>query len=193
MTVDIYDEAGSLDYDKAREAVKASSHVSNDAIRSRQLDEIATAAVIDIAASLNIVALEASLAIGPLDTDNVSQLYGLTDRDGSDTGVTEDEVDEATRDFLVVTDLVHVVGDTEPGEVVGLGFDQGEAYADVAFVGEKQERFYTRNLVRIIGDEAPEEVVEEIADAVAAEIPEDPDEDFDEAPVKKSGKKGSKK
>ena len=132
MTVDIYDEAGSLDYDKAREAVKASSHVSNDAIRSRQLDEIATAAVIDIAASLNIVALEASLAIGPLDTDNVSQLYGLTDRDGSDTGVTEDEVDEATRDFLVVTDLVHVVGDTEPGEVVGLGFDQGETYADRA-------------------------------------------------------------
>lgn len=192
MTVDIYDEAGSLDYDKAREAVKASSHVSNDAIRSRQLDEIATAAVIDIAASLNIVALEASLAIGPLDTDNVSQLYGLTDRDGSDAGVTEDEVDEATRDFLVVTDLVHVVGSTEPGEVVGLGFDQGEAYADVVFVGGKQERFYIRNLVRIIGDEAPEGVVEEIADAVAAEIPEDPDDDF-EAPVKKSGKKGSKK
>ena len=192
MTVDIYDEAGSLDYDKAREAVKASSHVSNDAIRSRQLDEIATAAVIDIAASLNIVALEASLAIGPLDTDNVSQLYGLTDRDGSDAGVTEDEVDEATRDFLVVTDLVHVVGSTEPGEVVGLGFDQGETYADVVFVGGKQERFYIRNLVRIIGDEAPEEVVEEIADAVAAEIPEDPDDDF-EAPVKKSGKKGGKK
>jgi len=183
--MDIYDDEGNLDYEKARTETRATGKMLDERQRGVRLDEITTAAVIDIAASLSVIALEASVALGSIEGGSVTPLVGLTDDE-------PEEVTEATRDFLVVTDLVHVVGDTEPGEVVGLGFDQGEAYADVAFVGEKQERFYTRNLVRIIGDEAPEGVVEEIADAVAAEIPEDPDDDF-EAPVKKSGKKGSKK
>lgn len=141
---DIYTEEGGLDYDAARESLKTNRLVTNEKAARARVAEITAAALLDIAGSLNVLAIEATLAMPEILTDEEAQA----------------ESDE-TRDFLVIGDLVHVADDTEPGEVTKLGFDQGEAFADVAFANGHADRYYVRNLVRIVGDEAPPEVVED--------------------------------
>ena len=124
--MNIYDEDGALDYEKARAEVKTAADIGDERTVTRRLNEIRTAAAVDIAASLGMLALQAALAIGE------AQVVVADDDE-------PDEQTEVDRDFLVVGDLVRVIGGTDPGEVVKLGFDQGEMYADVAFVDGQQE------------------------------------------------------
>jgi hypothetical protein len=124
-----------FDPDSAAEELARTEAMGSDAHR-RAVARISTAALIDIAASLRILAAEVVFS-GVLDD--------------ADTEPTVDApIAEETRDFFVEGDTVRVIGDdTEPGEVVGLGFDQGEAYANVEFAGG-QERYYVRNLERVV-------------------------------------------
>ena len=176
--MNIYDEDGALDYEKARAEVKTAADIGDERTVARRLSEIRTAAAVDIAASLGMLALQAALAIGEAQVENDDEPAEQT---------------EADRDFLVVGDLVRVIGWTDPGEVVKLGFDQGETYADVTFVNGQQERFYTRNLQRIIGD-APEGLAERVIETLkqedAALDEGDPADEFEDAPAKpKKGKR----
>lgn len=177
--MNIYDEDGALDYEKARAEVKTAADIGDERTVTRRLTEIRTAAAVDIAASLGMLALQAALAIGEARVENDDE---------------PDEQTEVDRDFLVVGDLVHVTGGTEPGEVVRLGFDQGEMYADVTFAEGQQERFYTRNLQRIIGDAYTDTVAERVIETLEQEesaLDEgDPADEFEDAPAKpKKGKR----
>jgi hypothetical protein len=135
--MNIYDENGELDIDAARRENDATAAIHGLDVRRTRYAELQIAALLDIAGSLRVVALEAGIALGidePTPTD-------------------EPEPDpEAFYGFFVVGDLVTVVGDTTPGEIVRLGFDQGEPFADVDFAESKGVRYYTRNLERLVGD-----------------------------------------
>lgn len=143
--MDIYDDAGELDIDKARRALDETGAIHSADTRRSRVAEIQIATLLDIAGSLRVVALEAGAAMGYDATRDIA-LIGY------------DDIDDATRDFLVVGDLVHVVGDTAPGEVMSLGFDEGDPYAIVDFAEAKGVRYYVRNLERLVGDVAEEHV-----------------------------------
>lgn len=136
--MDIYDDEGDLDFGKARQSLEATPAINAADVRRARYAELQIAATLDIAASLRVLALEALLAMPG----------------GEEPDVDTEPVTEETRDFLVEGDLVTVVGDTAPGEVVKLGWDQGEIFADVAFAEGRRERFYVRNLERLVGDRA---------------------------------------
>jgi catechol 2,3-dioxygenase-like lactoylglutathione lyase family enzyme len=133
-----------FDPDSAAEELARTEAMGSDAHR-RAVARISTAALIDIAASLKILAAEVVFS-GVLDPADIEPTVDVP-------------ITESTRDFLVKGDIVRVIGgDAEPGEVVGLGFDQGEAYANVEFAGG-QERYYVRNLERLHEAPEPGEVV----------------------------------
>lgn len=152
----LYDPERGLDLALAARELDAQRHVSNETAARRKVAEINAFALLDIAGSLRILAAESATYL------DSTEALAATDP--------VDEPDEATRDFLVVGDLVHVIDDTEPGEVTRLGFDQGEAYAEVAFANGHADRFYVRNLVRIIGDEAEDEALEAVVDSTLAAL-----------------------
>lgn len=72
--------------------------------------------------------------------------------DGTDG---DDAEPDGPRDFLLVGDLVHLVGDTALGEVVALGFDgDGAGTATVNFGdGDVRGPLYVTSLSRMVGDE----------------------------------------
>lgn len=171
--MDIYTDEGSLDYEKARAAVAASGKVTSDPIRKAQIAELQTAALIDLAESFSMVALEAMLAMPQPDAP----------APGEDLAEFEVEAGEfvRVRDFLIVGDLVHVIDDTEPGEVRRLGVDQGEVWAEVDFAnGVQGMRYFSRNLKRIIGDAPDAEFVEDVAALTALEAEQDREDELEE-------------
>lgn len=137
--MNIYDDNGELDFDAAARELDATKHITDNAgLKQRQrIATIQTAALLDIGMSLRILAAEAGAAMGL----------------GEPTVEAEPEpVDEIARDFLVVGDLVHLIGSTDPGEVVKLGSDGGDPWAEVDFATAKGVRYYWRNLERLVGD-----------------------------------------
>lgn len=141
-----------LDFAKAKYELEGVSSITNAESRRAALSELTTAALLDIAYSLRPVGAEASLALlGP----------------GVLTGP-EPEPDKPAddRDFLLVGDLVHRVDDTEPGEVVKVGFTEGETFADVAFANGSEGRYFQRDLVRLRGDNVDPEFVETTVESV---------------------------
>ena len=157
----IYDESGDIDFDAAARDLEASARIQNDGIRRDTVARIQTAALLDIAVSLRVLAAEAGAAMGlPEPAPEI------------------EPVEEIERDFLVVGDLVHLIGSTDPGEVVRVGSDNGDPWADVDFATAKGVRYYWRNLERLIGDaDSAEPFNPEVAATLNAEADGEPDLD----------------
>tara|TARA_R100000664_G_scaffold33433_1_gene50534 strand:+ start:764 stop:1378 length:615 start_codon:yes stop_codon:yes gene_type:complete len=160
-----------IDIDRARDELRRSAGIHNRDDRRAAVAEVTAAALLDIALSLRPLAAEAYAA-----------MHGAHFVQGT---VEEGPSDEE-RDFLVVGDLVHVEGDTEPGEVVKLGVDQAEVYADVHFASGADKRYWQRELVRLRGDKVEDDEGGESGDEpidygrpVHAEEVDDIDSDFD--------------
>ena len=183
--MDIYEDNGTqgvLDLGKAKHELEATSRITGETTRRERYAELTAAALLDVAYSLRSVGAEASMA-----------LLGsgfLASPDAEPAPV----VDDPNRP-LEVGDLVHVLNDTEPGEVVAVLVTEDEPSADVAFANGSSLRLFQRDLVRLRGDDGldPEfvaEVAQRVAEATgepAAPVGEDaaegyhddPDDDFE--------------
>lgn len=137
----ILNAEGDVDLDGLVAELDATARVSNTEVRRDMRATISAAALLDIAASLRILAEESAAAYqnGYADTATGEILEPLAQRDGF-AGIEPG-------------DLVHVLDDTAPGEVMKLGDDEGEAWAEVDFGAGFVARYYLRNLARLEGDD----------------------------------------
>jgi hypothetical protein len=155
-----------IDLDVAAAELKATSLIQNEGVRRARMAEISAAALVDIATSLRVIANESAAAMLP--AASVEYFEG-------EPHPGERIDDDGPRDFLLVGDIVHLVGETEPGEVESLGFDgDGNATASVNFGDGATREYYHSSLVRMVGDEGrdPEllEALIEVGDDPAGEI-----------------------
>lgn len=156
--MNIYESEGTdaiVDLRAAAAELKGSASVTNDTVRRQIVAEIQTAALLDIALSLRVVAAEARAAMPEFATE------------ATDEGPAEDD-----RDFLIVGDLVVADGMDEPGEVRGFGSSEGAMYADVLFAGGAESRVWISNLTRLVGDERDDDAMQEAAEASIAAVGE---------------------
>lgn len=147
--MNIYEDGGdAIDLEKAAAELKSTSLIQGENTRRERRAEITAAALLDVAGSLRVLANEAASAMLP--AASVEYFTG----EAAGEFVPGDESD-GPRDFLLEGDLVHLVGDTEPGEIVSLGFDgEGSGTAVVDFGdGDVRGPLYVTSLVRLVGDE----------------------------------------
>lgn len=158
--------------------------IHNDALKRLEVARISTAALIDIAGSLRVLAGEASLAM----------LGSGAFVDGGDA-----EPDSPPDDLFVEGDRVRLRDDSgSTGTIVSLGVSEGDVYADVELDDPDREpevrRYFVEYLERIVGDESVEAKGDDESD--------DPEDDFtppasaldalrdlEKKPAKKKGKK----
>lgn len=213
------DNDGRLDIDAAEHELKASSTITNDTVRRAVLATLQTAALLDIARSLRVVAADAELGImsagyGPdvTEPDDAPLERPTTAAEAERAGVPID-------DFLVEGDVVLLDGGLhgEPGEwaigeVKKLSVSEGDVVAHVDFGDGEPAKVWARGLTRVIGDERPAEATlpngepaptgDDGVPILSAES-DDPEEDFapasaldalrEVAAEKPGKKKGSKK
>ena len=176
--MDIYEDNGTqgvLDFGKAKHELEATSRITGETTRRERYAELTAAALLDVAYSLRSVGAEASMA-----------LLGSGFLAGTDAEP-EPVVDDPNRP-LEVGDLVHVLNDTEPGEVVAVLVTEDEPAADIAFANGSSLRLFQRDLVRLRGGDGldPEfvaEVAQRVAEATgepAAPVGEDAADDLDD-------------
>lgn len=155
--MDIYEDNGTqgvLDFGKAKHELEATSRITGETTRRERYAELTAAALLDVAYSLRSVGAEASMA-----------LLGSGFLTGPDAEP-EPVVDDPNR-LLEVGDLVHVLNDTEPGEVVAVLVTEDEPAADVAFANGSSLRLFQRDLVLLRDDGLDPEFVAEVAQRVA--------------------------
>ena len=160
------ESAIAIDLDVAAAELKATSLIQNDGVRRARMAEISAAALVDIATSLRVIANESAAAMLPA---------ASVDYFGEAEGFEPGGEDDGPRDFLLVGDVVHLVGQTEPGEIESFGFDGDGAPTAVVNFGDGATReYYHSALVRMVGDEGrdPEllEALIEAGDDPAGEI-----------------------
>ena len=166
--MNIYEPEGSdaiVDLRRAAAELRSSGSITGESTRKATVAEIQTAALLDIALSLRVVAAEARAAMPSPFAEMPA----------------EPESDEP-RDFLIVGDLVTAEGMDEPGEIRAFGQSEGAFYAEVSFAGGAESRVWIDALTRLYGDERDEpsdETVESIVATVADEIERTPAETAD--------------
>lgn len=173
------DEAGTLGLDigAATAELKATGAIQADAVRRGRYAELSAAALLDIAGSLRVLRDEAAGAMLPTVFAEVEEF-------------TPGQPDDGPRDFLLEGDLVHLVGKTEPGEIVALGFDgDGNLQATVNFGTLPHLTYYASSLVRLVGDVGPTDEAEpayeaeEEAETVDDELEDGTDPDLYDSPA----------
>ena len=159
--MNIYEPEGTdaiVDLRAAAAELKAVGSITSESARRHAVAEINTAALLDIALSLRVVAAEARAAMPSPFTETID-----------DAGAEP----EADRDFFIEGDLVVADGMDEPGEIRSFGQSEGAFYADVLFAGGAESRVWLSNLTRIVGDERDDDAMQEAAErsieAIAAE------------------------
>jgi len=186
--MDIYTGAGTegvIDIHKARTALVDTRTINIEGVRRAQVAEITAAALLDIAHSLRPIGAEAADAIR-------DRAYAFMEEDAAP------ETDEPEKAPLHTGDLVVVRGGDQPGEIIGMGYDQDSLYALVKWAESGDEnRVWAESLERLDNDaldeprvyteDEPEddepEAIDELvtpAGEVAAEIPDDDDDDDDD-------------
>lgn len=169
---EIAEGAVAIDLDVAAAELKATSLIQNEGVRRARMAEISAAALVDIATSLRVIANESAAAMLP-----AASVEYFGEAEGFEPG----GEDDGPRDFLLVGDIVHLVGQTEPGEIESFGFDGDGAPTAVVNFGDGATReYYHSALVRVVGDEGrdPEllellEALIEAGDDPAGEISDD--------------------
>lgn len=153
MTVsDIFAKDGTLDYAAAVRALTASRHTSSENRRRLEIDHVAAAALIDIAAGVGI--LTHNLIV-------IGEYLGAYDDRHDDTpgepvvgpdGEPQGEPERKTDDPIDVGDWVdvgewvgapHPSGVYEPGQVTAMGVTEGATWAEV-----NGRRYYVTDLAR---------------------------------------------
>ena len=159
--MNIYEPEGTdaiVDLRAAAAELKAVGSITSESARRHAVAEINTAALLDIALSLRVVAAEARAAMPSPFTETID-----------DAGAEP----EADRDFFIEGDLVVADGMDEPGEIRSFGQSEGAFYADVLFAGGAESRVWLSNLTRLVGDERDDDAMQEAAErsieAIAAE------------------------
>lgn len=191
--MNIYEAASvpPLDIAAAVEELRKAEAITDRNTRRDTLAILQTAAMLDIASSLRVLADESRAAMG--------------EAVATDPGPEED----ADRDFFVEGDLVAVNGLDDPAEVIGFGETEGTIYAKIRLVNGTETRAWLDMLTRLRGDERDDDAMQEASEAeTLAELNRDADgepdlEDDDFTPPAevdplevlkaKSKKKGSKK
>jgi len=125
------------------------------------LGEITAAALLDIAGSLRVLAVESASAMREASL-------------GYDTEDDEPDI-ESDDDLLVEGDLVAVEGFAEPGEIRAFRHTEGEFFATVDFAdGSTIEGIALSKLERLRGDERDDDILQDAAESV--DVPETPEE-----------------
>ncbi|UYL87159.1 hypothetical protein QEH40_gp38 [Microbacterium phage OscarSo] len=206
---------GRLDIDAAEHELKASSTITHDPTRRAVVATLQTAALLDIARSLRMVAADAELGImssglitGPerIDPEEIVE-RPTTAAEADDRGIAID-------DFLIEGDVVSLEleeGEVAVGTVTKLSVSEGDVVAHVDFGDGEPAKVWARTLTRIVGDEkpGPDEKAEVVVDPelvrlnAAADAEGELEDDFtpasaldalrelatDEKPAKKKGGK----
>ena len=150
--MNIYEPEGTdaiVDLRAAAAELKAVGSITSESARRHAVAGINTAALLDIALSLRVVAAEARAAMPSPFTETID-----------DAGAEP----EADRDFFIEGDLVVADGMDEPGEIRSFGQSEGEYYADVLFAGGAESRVWLSNLTRLVGDERDDDAMQEAAE-----------------------------
>lgn len=142
-----------VDLRAAAAELKASPGITNDGVRRRVVAEIQTAALLDIALSLRVVAAEARAAMPSPLVETAPEI-------------------PAERDFFIVGDLVAVNGHDEPAEITGFGQSEGALYADVLFANGAESRAWLDTLTRLVGDERDDDAMQEATERIAGAVAE---------------------
>lgn len=135
--MNIYDSDGALNLDAARKANNALPRAAVDP--KMQAQQIANAALLDIAESLRPLAAEALAA-------------------AAENAIRHDSEDDSgfgSEYPFEVGDVVYVEGIDGPGEIVGFRDTEGETFAVVRYSGGSVTTAL-RNLHRLVGDEGDE-------------------------------------
>lgn len=148
----------------ARAALISARSVSSEAQRRQAVAEIQTAALIDIAESLSVIALEAGTAMGIVETAPAPE-------------------PEPTP-FFVPGDRARLIESPRiTGEIVKIGADQGEHYALVRWdEGGAESRVWLRLIEHAPNDPPPADLADRMVDVVRDEL-DDSDDDDDEIDV----------
>lgn len=188
------DESGTpvVDLELAARELRASATVTHEGTRRGMVAEITAAALLDVAASLRVVRLEAELAMpfGPdvePDDDDEPLTRPLTAEEATAAGV-------PIEDFLVEGDVVAIGADGTLGTVVELSVSEGDVVAHVRVDGVLEVvKVWARTLTRIpegmpaapalddVDERMPTFIVEKTSEGVTIdelEEADEPEEDF---------------
>lgn len=152
---------GRLDIDAAEHELKASSTITHDPTRRAVVATLQTAALLDIARSLRVVAADAELGI--MSSGLVSGPPESEDDTPTERPTSVAELEAAglpIDDFLIIGDVVSLEleeGETARGEVVKLSMSEGDVVAHVDFGDGEPAKVWARTLTRLVGDERPGE------------------------------------
>ncbi len=160
--MNIYDDEGELDLDKARAEAGKIEGARNETTARARAHELTIGALLDIAGSLRILAAESAIAMSE---DREPTRWGIDDFDDDTTPARAATLAEhvsfgrSPLDWLDVGDLVHRADDdTAVAEVVKVGITEDEPFADLSTDPEEEGyavRLFQRDLVLLRGDEAP--------------------------------------
>lgn len=155
--MNIYDDEGSLDLDKARAEAGKIEGARNESTARARAHELTIGALLDIAGSLRILAAESAAAMieGASDEDDGEPTFEPA---RAATLAEHVSFGRSPLDWLDVGDLVHRADDdTAVAEVVRVGITEDEPFADLSVDPTSGEavRLYQRDLVLLRGDEAP--------------------------------------
>lgn len=152
--MNIYEAAGAppLDIAAAVDELRKAEAITDRNTRRDTLAILQTAAMLDIASSLRVLADESRLAMGEAVAPEPEP---------------DDELDD---DALGVGDLVAVDGLDDPAEIIAFGETEGSAYAVIRLVDGTETRAWLDVLTRLRGDERDDDAMQEASEA---ETPED--------------------
>lgn len=149
--MNIYEAEGTdaiVDLRRAAAELKTSSSITNEISRKATVAEIQTAALLDIALSLRVVAAEARAAM-----PDVASLFT------PEGGPAEAEFEKPS-DFFIEGDIVIVDGSDEPAEIKSFGQSEGALYANLLLADGSEARAWVETLSRVDAepDDTPAEV-----------------------------------
>lgn len=135
----------------ATSELRAAGSITSESAKRAAIAEIQTAALLDIAYSLRVVAAEARAAMPDPFAD-------------SDVEATPEGGEPGSDDFLTEGDLVAVDGIDDPAEVVDFGTSEGTFYAHVRFPDGAVTKVWLENLTRLVGDDRDDESMQRAAE-----------------------------
>lgn len=158
--MNIYEPEGTdaiVDLRAAAVELRAAGSITSESARRAAIAEINTAALLDIALSLRVVAAEARAAMPD-------------PRLVVDPDLTTDVEPEPAEDFVVKGDLVAVNGLDDPAEIVGFGQSEGAIYAKIRLVDGTETRAWLTDITRLRGDEHDDDAMQDASEAEYREI-----------------------
>jgi hypothetical protein len=154
-TMNIYDTTDPetiVDIYKAADELRASGGITNSEVRRAAVAEIQAAALLDIAGSLRVLAIEA--------------LSAMPEQAEAASG--EPVQDERDRDFLIEGDIVSPIGNDDfVGQVESFGVSEGATYANVVWEDGARGRAWLEQLNRVITAESDADVKGRIEDGLS--------------------------